>query len=50
MANMAGIEVDKKKHGEILSKTVTISVWVQVGVPILVLLGLIIWFIRRRKV
>lgn len=50
MANMAEIEVDKKKHGEILSKTVKISAWVQVGVPILVLFGLIIWFIRRRKV
>ena len=47
MANMAGVEIDKEKHGEILSKTVKISAWVQVGVPLLLLFGLIIWWVRK---
>jgi hypothetical protein len=49
MANMAGIEIDKEKHNDILNKTVKISAWVQVGLPVLVLLGLIIWFLRKQK-
>ncbi len=49
MANMAGIEIDKEKHNEILSKTVKLSAWVQVGVPlVLILLGLL-WFIQKRR-
>jgi len=49
MANMAGVEIDKEKHGEILSKTVKISAWVQVGVPLLLLFGLIIWWVRKER-
>lgn len=49
MANMAGIEIDKKKHNEILDKTVKISAWVQVGLVLLVLgLILAVWIYRRR--
>ena len=49
MANMVGVEIDKEKHGEILSKTVKISAWVQVGVPLLLLFGLIIWWVRKER-
>jgi len=49
IANMAGVEIDKKKHGEILNKTVKISAWVQIGVPLLFLFLLIGWLISRRK-
>jgi hypothetical protein len=48
MANMAGIEIDKEKHNEILNKSVKLSAWLQVGLPILLFLVLLIWFLRRR--
>jgi hypothetical protein len=50
MANMAGIEVDREKHNDILSKTVKLSAWVQVGLPILLLFGLVFWFSWKRKI
>ena len=49
MANMAGIEIDKEKHNDILSKTVRISAWIQVGLPVLFLIGFMLWFIRKKR-
>jgi len=49
IANMAGVEIDNKKHQEILHKTIKISAWVQVGLPLLILLLLIVWFFRRKS-
>jgi len=47
VANMAGVEIDKEKHSEILHKTIKISAWVQVLLPlVLFILGFIWW--RRR--
>ena len=47
IANMAGVEIDKKKHNEILGKTVKLSAWLQVGIPLLLLFILIVWYRRR---
>jgi len=49
MANMAGVEIDKEMHNNILHKTVKISAWVQVGIPALFLFLGLLWFIRRKK-
>jgi hypothetical protein len=49
IANMAGLEVDKKMHNDILDKTVKISAWVQVVVPLFVLFFILFWFLRRSK-
>jgi len=49
IANMAGIEIDKETHSGILNKTVKLSAWIQIGLPILFLLGFILWFIVRRS-
>ena len=49
IANMAGVEIDKEMHNDILNKTVKISAWVQVALPILFVIGVSVWFLRRRK-
>lgn len=49
VANMAGVQIDNEMHKGILNKTVKISAWVQVGVPVLVGIFGLIWFLRRRK-
>ena len=49
VANMTGLEIDNEFHKNILHKTVRISAWLQVGLPLLLgVLGLIWW--RRRKI
>jgi len=48
IAQMVGLEIDKEKHSEILEKTLKISAWFQIGLPLLVLAGLIFW-IRKNK-
>ena len=47
IANMAGVEIDREKHGEILNKTIKISAWVQVLAPLLLLILGFIWWRRR---
>ena len=47
IANMAGVEIDREKHGEILNKTIKISAWVQVLLPLLLLILGFIWWRRR---
>jgi len=50
VANMTGLEIDNEFHQDILHKTVRITAWVQVLVPLILgVLGLW-WFIRRRRV
>jgi hypothetical protein len=49
IANMTGIEIDKEMHNDILNKTVKISAWVQVGLPLLFLIAGFIWYRRRKK-
>lgn len=47
-AQMAGVKIDKKMHGDILHKLLNIGAWVQVLLPLLI--GLLIgWFLWRRK-
>ena len=50
MANMLGVEIDKETHNDILNKTVKISAWVQVGLPLLFGFGILVWFVRGRKI
>ena len=48
-ADMAGIKIDRKMHGDILGKLLNIGAWVQVLLPLIVG-GLIVWYwLRRRK-
>jgi len=49
IANMAGVEIDKEMHNGILHKTVKISAWVQVGLPLLFGIIGLIWWKRRKK-
>jgi hypothetical protein len=49
VANMTGLEIDNEFHQKILHKTVKISAWVQIGLPILFVIVVLIWYIRRRK-
>jgi hypothetical protein len=48
-AQMAGVEVDKKRHSDILSKLLNIGAWVQLLIPLLIG-GITVWlWLRRRK-
>jgi hypothetical protein len=46
---MTGLEIDNEFHKKILHKSVKISAWVQVGLPMLLGIIGLIWFIRRRR-
>jgi hypothetical protein len=48
-AQMAGVEVDKKRHSDILNKLLNIGAWVQLLIPLLIG-GITVWlWLRRRK-
>jgi len=47
---MAGVEIDNDMHKDILNKSIKISAWVQIGFPLLLGFGVLVWFVRRRKV
>jgi hypothetical protein len=48
-AQMAGVEVDKKRHSDILNKLLNIGAWVQLLIP-LAIGGITVWlWLRRRK-
>ncbi len=49
IANMTGLEIDNKLHKNILNKSIKISAWVQIGLPILVLFGVLIWWFKRQR-
>jgi len=49
IANMAGLQIDNDMHKKILHKSIKISAWVQIGVPILLGVFGLIWFMRRRR-
>ena len=49
IAQMAGVEVDKKEHGAILHKILNLSAWVQVLLPILLILAIFLLYKARRK-
>ncbi len=49
-AEMAGVKIDKKMHGDILNKMLNISAWVQVLIPIMIgLFGFWFFIMRKRK-
>jgi hypothetical protein len=49
-ANMAGVKIDNKMHGNILHKLLNIGAWVQVLIPIMIgVLALWFFFFRRKK-
>ena len=47
-AQMAGVKIDKKMHGDILHKLLNIGAWIQVLLPIMIVLFLLWFFILRR--
>jgi hypothetical protein len=49
IAQMADVEIDNKMHGSILNKTLKIGAWVQVILPIVLILSIVIFLIRRGK-
>ncbi len=48
-AQMAGVKIDKKMHGDILHKLLNIGAWLQVVLPIFIILFAIWLFLRYRK-
>jgi len=49
-ANMAGVKIDRKTHGDILNKTMKIGAWVQVLLPIMIaVLGFWFFILRKRR-
>jgi hypothetical protein len=48
IAQMAGVQIDKKEHDSLLRKLLNIGAWGQILVPILILI-LLIWLLIRRK-
>ena len=48
VAKYAKVKIDKKEHNSILNKSIRISAWVQILVPILILLLGLIWWNRRK--
>jgi len=49
IANMAGLEIDNDMHKDIVHKTVKISAWVQVGLPVLFVFTVLAWLLWRRR-
>jgi len=49
IAKMANVKIDNDMHKTIVHKSIKISAWVQIGLPILVGLFGLFWFFRRRK-
>ncbi len=45
----SGLEIDNETHGDILNKSVRYAAWLQVLVPIVLLLGAFIWWRRRKR-
>ncbi len=48
IAEMAGVEVDKKEHSFILNKILNLSAWVQILLPILLILAIFLFYKRRK--
>ncbi len=48
-AEMAGVKIDKKMHGDILHKLLNIGAWIQLAAPIMIALFGIWFFFKRRK-
>jgi hypothetical protein len=48
-AQMAGVKIDNKIHGNILHKLLNIGAWVQVILPIMIVLLLLWFFIFKRR-
>lgn len=48
IANMAGITIDKKEHDTILHKILKLSAWIQLAIPLILLLLGGVWFSRRK--
>jgi len=48
VASVARIDIDNKMHKNILHKNLLLSAWVQVLVGIVIVIGLMMWW-RRRK-
>ena len=49
IANMAGVKIDNNMHKDILNKSIKISAWVQIGLPMLFGALGVIWIIRRKR-
>ncbi len=49
IAQMAGIKIDRKKHNEIVHKTVLVSAWAQIGAGLILLGGIVFWWFRRKR-
>ena len=49
IADMAGVNIDNSMHKNILNKSIKISALVQIFLPILLLLGVVIWWRKKRR-
>lgn len=49
VAKYAGVEIDNDEHSSILNKSIRISAWIQVLLPILIFIGIFIFWWRRKK-
>jgi len=50
ISNMLNMEIDKKTHGDILNKSIKISAWVQIVLPLLLIVSIfggVVWWRRR---
>ncbi len=49
IAEMAGMKIDKKEHASILNKILNLSAWVQILLPLLVIVGLLLFISKKLK-
>ena len=49
IADMAGVKIDNRTHRDILNKSIKISAWIQILIPILSILAILFWIFRKKK-
>ncbi len=49
IADMAGVEIDNTMHKDIVNKSIKISAWIQILLPILSIFALLFWILKRKR-
>lgn len=49
VAKYADVKIDNNQHSGILNKSIRISAWAQILLPLLIFMGLLVFFWRRKK-
>ncbi len=49
IADMAGVKIDNRTHRDILNKSIKISAWIQIGLPILFIFAILVWIFRKKR-